>query len=321
MLSLKQEDVLASAVATAVLEGLTAYPKHLPPWLLYDAEGSALFEEITELPEYYLTRVERGILENNAADIVERVGGEISVIELGAGTASKTGILIRAILRRQPGAVFYPIDVSASALETAVHRLNGSFPALSVRPVVADYSSGLAQLAATPGRKLVLYIGSSIGNYEPEDASALLRNIRQSMGPRDALLLGTDLVKDPSVLLPAYDDAAGVTVRFNKNLLARINRELGARFDLRGFRHIAEWNQKNSRMEIYLESTRAQAALIEALGITVSFRAGERIHTENSYKYPRGMVEGILKTGGFHIENTWHDAKQWFAVHLARVNS
>ncbi len=179
MLSLQQEDVLASAVATAVLEGLTAYPKHLPPWLLYDAQGSAIFEEITELPEYYLTRVERWILENNATDIVERVGGEISVIELGAGTASKTGILIRAILRRQPHAIFYPIDVSASALETAVRRLNGSFPALSVRPVVADYSSGLAQLAAAPGRKLVLYIGSSIGNYEPEEASALLRNVRQ----------------------------------------------------------------------------------------------------------------------------------------------
>jgi L-histidine Nalpha-methyltransferase len=308
-----------SPIALDVREGLTAVPKHLPAKLFYDEIGSQLFEQITELPEYYLTRTERAILERHAADILEQAGPALTLVELGAGTATKTRILIEELLQRQSRTLFYPIDVSSSALDEAVKQLSKQFSSLRVSPIVADYTGGVQALNRISGRKLVLYIGSSIGNFEVPQAIRLLRRIRQSLRPGDALLLGADFAKSPKILVPAYDDAQGVTAEFNKNILARINRELDADFDLGMFRHIAQWNRRSSRMEIYLESLVDQSVFIPALDLDVKFKAGERIHTENSYKYTDAMIESILNESGFTLEHTWCDRKKWFGVHLARV--
>ena len=308
-----------SPIAEDVLSGLTRTPKALPPKLFYDAEGSQLFELITELPEYYLTRTEASILEQFAGEMVEAAGDEITLVELGAGTATKTRTVIRELLKRQRRVNFYPIDVSRSALEDAARSLNGDFPGLALHPVVADYCAGLEEIAKSASRKLVLYLGSSIGNFEPMQAGAVLHSVRNSMRPGDALLLGTDLVKSEKVLIPAYDDAQGVTARFNKNILARINRELGGDFDLEAFKHVAVWNPKCWRIEIYLESLREQVVIIEALGLRVHFGGGERMHTENSYKFTPHTVRSILNMGGFEMERTWTDRREWFALHLARA--
>ena len=313
----KQQPV--STIATEVREGLSRTPKALPPKLFYDAAGSELFEEITRLPEYYLTRTEQYLLIQRANDIVRAAGSGLTLFELGAGTSAKTCTLIRALLATQPSLTFYPIDVSPAALQAGRERLRGQFPDLTVTPIVADYSDGLPQLRMLRGRKLVLYLGSSIGNFEPMEASAMLANIRRSLSPGDALLLGTDGAKDPQILIPAYDDAAGVTARFNKNLLARINRELGGHFDVDAFRHVVRWNPIDSRIEIYLESTREQTVAIDDLDTSVAFASGERIHSENSYKFTQSMVDSILSNSGFDLEQTWTDRREWFALHLARV--
>ncbi len=302
-----------------VLEGLTATPKWLPSKLFYDEVGSDLFEQITELPEYYLTRTERSILETYAGEILEQAGSALTLVELGAGTATKTCILIEELLARQSRALFYPIDVSPSALQEAVTQLGQQFPELRVNPIVADYTGGVPALSRISGRKLVLYIGSSIGNFEPEEAIRILRRIRRTLRAGDALLLGADFAKSPKILLPAYDDSQGVTARFNKNILARLNRELDADFEVDQFRHIPMWNKRLSRIEAYLESTTAQNVFIPALDLDLSFAPGERIHTENSYKYTDDMIESILREGGFALEQTWCDRKKWFGVHLARV--
>jgi L-histidine Nalpha-methyltransferase len=309
----------SSPIAADVYEGLNSKPKWLSPRLFYDAEGSALFEQITELPEYYLTRTERSILLENAAEIVTAVGNDLSLIELGAGTASKTRILIGAALEKQRKLPFYPIDVSRSALDEAVGHLNGDFPGLRVSPVVADYSHGLGQLANCPGRKLLLYLGSSIGNFEPMQAGRMLHMMRTTLKPGDALLLGTDLVKSPDILLPAYDDSLGVTAEFNRNILRHINRELDADFNPATFQHVALWNPAFSRMEMHLQSTRPQVINIRALQMRVNVVKGERIHTENSYKFTMPVIESILDLAGFKREQTWTDPQGWFGLHLARV--
>jgi dimethylhistidine N-methyltransferase len=306
-------------MAREVRDGLSATPKRLPCKLLYDAVGSELFEQITELPEYYLTRTERDIFEDYAAEMLQAAGPSLTLVELGAGTANKTRILIEELLQRQTRALFYPIDVSPAALNEAVTQMAAQFPQLRVNPIVADYSGGVPALTRISGRKLVLFIGSSIGNYDPPEAIAMLRRIRRSLRAGDALLLGTDLAKSSKVLVPAYDDAQGVTAQFNKNILARLNRELDADFNLDAFRHLALWNKRCSRMEIYLESTQAQSVFIPAIDMDVRFAAGERIHTENSYKYTDDMVNDILSSSGFKLERTWTDPRRWFGVHLARV--
>ena len=310
----------SSPIAADVFEGLTAKPKWLSPRLFYDAEGSALFEQITELPEYYLTRTERSILLENANDIVAAAGSDLSLIELGAGTASKTRILIAAALARQKKLSFYPIDVSRSALDEAVSNLNGDFPGLRVSPVVADYSHGLGQVTTCPGRKLLLYLGSSIGNFEPMQAGRMLHMMRSTLKAGDALLLGTDMVKSPDILLPAYDDSLGITAEFNRNILRHINRELDADFNPGTFKHVALWNAAFSRMEMHLESTRPQVINIRALRMRVNFVKGERIHTENSYKFTTPVIDSILDLAGFKREKTWTDPQGWFGLHLARVH-
>jgi dimethylhistidine N-methyltransferase len=308
-----------AAVAAAVRDGFGRRPWSLPPWLLYDDRGSALFEEITKLPEYYLTRTERAILAARAGAIVEAAGLPLEVIELGAGSATKTELLLEAVLERQGRATYAPVDVSPEALRAAALRLR-RFRGLAIRPVVARYPEELGFLRARDGgRRLVLFLGSNIGNYDPPAARALLAAVRRQLAPGDAMLVGADVRKAARLLVPAYDDARGVTARFAKNVLARINRELGADFDLDAFRHVAEWNPEASRMELFLESQAKQRVTIPAIATEVTFAPGERIHTESSYKLTLARMRALLAGAGFHPEATWQDPRRWFALHLARV--
>jgi dimethylhistidine N-methyltransferase len=309
------------AIADDVERGLTATSKSLPARLFYDARGSELFEQITRLPEYYLTRTERAIFEQYADAMIAAAGSGLAIVELGAGTAEKTEILLRAALKRQFSLTYFPVDVSSAALDIADERLAQALPRLRVEPIVADYTQGLTELRRISGRKLVLSIGSSIGNFDLREAAAILRRIASGLAEGDALLLGTDLVKRASVLHAAYNDAAGATAEFNLNLLERINRELGADFDLRRFRHEAVWNPAASRIEMYLVSLRDQRVRIPAIGKTIQFREGERIHTENSYKFTREMARQLLDDAGFQLQRSWCDRGQLFAVHLARRNT
>ncbi len=313
-------------VATAVREGLTSRPKRLPAWLFYDRAGSRLFDAITELDEYYLTRTERGIFFLASEEIVDqaRDGRRLRISELGAGSAEKTRLLLRAAVNRVGAVVYEPIDVSASALDVARRRIQREIPGVTVAPRVMDYTDGdghkfhLGTLDPDE-RRLVLYIGSSIGNFEPTEAERLLRRVRAGLEIGDSMLLGVDLVKDKARLLAAYDDAQGVTAAFNRNLLVRLNRELDADFDLEAFAHRAVWNQAKSRMEMHLESRMAQQVIVDELDMTVEFAAGETIHTENSYKYRPGQAEALLAKTGFRAEATWTDPQGWFAVCLGRV--
>jgi len=310
-------------VGAEVLRGLTAQPKTLSPWLFYDQRGSQLFEQITQLPEYYLTRTERSIFAEHAPSILAAAaagGAHLTLIELGAGTASKTGLLLRAALAQQPQLTYRAIDVSASALNAARQSLAEKFPTLSIETRVGDYTDGLGHLpceASTTSRRLVLYIGSSIGNFDPADARQLLSNIRSQLSPGDCILLGVDHVKPLTPLLAAYNDAAGVTAAFNRNILARINRELGADFYLNDFEHRAIFNSAQSRIEIHLVSTRRQKVSIPALDLEIEFAPGETIHTENSYKFTPESATALLAAGGFRVTHSWTDPQNWFGVYLA----
>ncbi|WP_420238098.1 L-histidine N(alpha)-methyltransferase [Telmatobacter bradus] len=308
-------------LAAIVRSGLTAQLKRLPAWLFYDAAGSQLFERITELPEYYLTRVERTIFARTSDEFFAGFGqNAVRITELGAGSADKTRLILAAALRRQPSVVYEPVDVSATALDAARERIERELPAVRVAPCVADYTHAfeLSAIGAQEHR-LLLFIGSSLGNFDPAEAAALLHNVRAALRPGDCFLLGVDLVKDECVLLSAYDDAAGVTAAFNKNMLVRLNRELGADFDLASFAHRAVWNAAAQRMEMHLESRVAQSIHIAALDLTVCFAKAERLHTENSYKYQPGEAEQMLVRSGFTPLQCWMDPRQWFAVVLAQA--
>jgi len=306
-----------SPVARAALRGLTAQQRTLPPWLFYDAAGSALFERITELPEYYLTRTERAIFAAHADAIIgAAAGGEtLSIAELGAGTAAKTGLLLEAAVRMQSSVGYRPVDVSPTALEIAKRHLETKLPGVLVEPQLADYTSEPVLLDTAAARRLVLYIGSSIGNFSPKDAVRVLRTVREQLLPGDTLLLGTDLVKDEPTLLAAYDDAAGITAEFNRNILHRLNRELGADFDLARFNHQAIWNAAESRMEMHLVSNGQQRVNIG--DVELHFTAGETIHTESSYKFTQKSIVWLLKQSGFTLGPQWVDEREWFAVNLA----
>ena len=314
-----RELVALPGYADEVVEGLTSPRKTLPCKLFYDDRGSALFEEITRLPEYYLTRTELEILQDRSREIAQAVGPPVSIVELGAGTATKTGTLLAAFVRRQMRLKYFPVDISSAALGDAKARIKAECPTAMVKPVIADFAGGFSFLANIPGRKLVLYLGSSIGNFDWNAATVMLGKVREQLSFGDALLLGTDMVKSPTILVPAYDDARGVTAQFNKNILMRLNREFDADFDLSSFRHVAEWNPSRSRMEIYLASVREQIVTLRVLSLTAKFAVGERIHTENSYKYTPEMVEKMLCVSGFKRERTWFDSRKWFGLHLARV--
>jgi dimethylhistidine N-methyltransferase len=305
--------------AREVLRGLSSRPKTLPPRLFYDEAGSALFEQITELPEYYLTVTEQAIFERHAPAMVRAAGAASTIIELGAGTARKTMLVLRAALQLHRSVTFIPVDVSSYALEVAQRRVTAELPQVAVHPLVMDYTGKISPLSRLPGRKLVLYIGSSIGNFDPMAASGLLRRLRSSLAPGDSLLLGTDMQKPAELLLRAYDDSAGVTAHFNLNILARINREFDADFDLATFSHCVRWNHRDSRIEMHLRSRIRQRVRINVLNLNVNFNPGETIHTENSYKFTPSMIEALASNAGLRIEQTWRDERKWFAVTLLRV--
>jgi dimethylhistidine N-methyltransferase len=311
--------------ARAVRAGLARKEKSLPPWLLYDAEGSRLYELITQLPEYYPCRAERNILEEHADAIIETAASgsdlPLSVVELGAGTASKSQIVLAAAVRKQGPTTFMAGDISATALRIARERLQREERDVRVRPVLAHHESVLREARTLPGRQLLMFMGSSIGNYDEDDAVQLLAAARASLRDGGVLLLGTDLRKSPAVLVRAYDDSQGVTARFNKNLLVRINREYGGSFDVSRFRHVALWNEAASRVEMHLESSIPQSVGIDGLGLRVAFRSGERIHTESSRKYDDSAVDALLASAGFRRERTFFDREALFAVHLARTST
>lgn len=324
----------ADAVAAEVRSGLTSTPKTLSPWLFYDEEGSRLFEQITELPEYYLTRAERSLFSRYADQIIEiaaePAGNDpapvLTLIELGAGTATKTGILLAAAVRRQGSVVYQPVDVSESALAEATENVRSHIPGVTVRCQVADYTTQALPLNRLPNtRTLALYIGSSIGNFSPADALDVLTNLRAQLLPGDKLLLGTDLApgegKSVEDLIAAYNDASGTTAAFNRNVLTRINRELGADFNPDAFEHRAVWNARESRIEMHLVARSAQQVHIPANTsgemLTVRFTAGESIHTENSHKFTVERVRDLLRSAGFRLTNTWQNLEHRFAVSLA----
>jgi L-histidine N-alpha-methyltransferase len=322
----------AAALSAVVRDGLTRSPKQLPPWLFYDEAGSLLFEDITALPEYYLTRTERALLEKHAGEMIAAaaVGRRLRVAELGAGSADKTRTLLAAALQHQGEVEYQPIDVSETALGLARERIEQEMPGVRVQQQVSDYTQGMEFEACEDGEcRLVLSIGSSIGNFSRLDAEELLARLGSALQAGDSLLLGVDLApcpdamgerdgKSENALIAAYDDAQGVTAQFNKNMLVRLNRELDAHFDVDRFEHQIRWNREHSRIEMHLKSMCKQAVRIGALGLDVGFEEGETIHTENSCKYRAGEVEEMLSAAGFEAIRRWSDAKGWFAVYLAK---
>jgi L-histidine Nalpha-methyltransferase len=316
--NLVREDA-RSSFAEDVRAGLSSNPKRLFPKYFYDALGSQLFEAICLLPEYYLTRAENEILARYADEIVKEVDGdEISLLEMGSGSASKTRLIIEAILRRQSDLLFIPVDISASALETSSRVLLQSYPSLRINAYASDYYDGLAALAQDErrGRTLALFLGSNIGNFDEDEAQAFLRALRQVLRAGDALLLGADLRKDAQVLEAAYDDSLGVTASFNLNQLARINRELDADFNLRAFRHYVTYNKESGRVEVYIESLREQWVSIRKLDMKIHFREGERLHTENSCKYDLEGLSHLAQETGYRRARTWLDRQERFSSNL-----
>ncbi len=305
------------SLAEDVRLGLAGHPKQLLPKYFYDELGSQLFEVICLLPEYYLTRAEREIMSRYAEEMVRSVEGDKTLLEMGSGSAFKTRRIIEALLREQRELRYIAVDISATALETSSRLLLQSYPDLKIEAFASDYYSGLKALASVPRKRtLALFLGSNIGNFDAGESRTFLRALRGVLSAGDALLLGADLKKERVVLEAAYDDALGVTAAFNLNLLARINRELGANFDLRHFRHYVTYNEDVGRIEIYAESLRAQTVRIEGLDLTVNFEEGERIHTENSYKYDMADLRLLAEETGFELSRTWTDAQERFSSNL-----
>lgn len=306
-----------SGLAAEVRAGLTAQPKTLPPKYFYDELGSHLFEAICHLPEYYLTRAETEILKRYASAMVSRLPGNMSLVELGSGSAVKTRYLIEALLRHQSRLHYQPIDISATMLEQSARDLFRDYPQLQITAQASDYTEGLGQIERGDGERiLALFLGSNIGNYDPPEALALLREMRHALRPGDGLLLGVDLKKSVPVLEAAYDDALGVTAAFNLNLLVRLNRELHADFDLSRFEHRAVYNRELSRVEMHLVSRAAQTIHLHAISLTVKMQEGETIHTESSYKYDHFQLTALAEAAGFRHDATWLDAQERFSCNL-----
>jgi L-histidine N-alpha-methyltransferase len=309
----------AESFAEAVRRGLESSPKSLPCQYFYDEAGSELFERICEQPEYYVTRAEDSILREHAPAMVAGWFRAPVMLELGSGSSSKTRRLIGAALGTYGELHYVPIDVSPTILEASARGLVRDFPRLRVTGYAGDYRHALKALAGQIDRpKLLVFLGSSLGNYEPGVAVGLLGAIARSLGPADRLLLGTDLVKDPVTLEAAYDDALGVTAAFNRNLLARINRELGADFDLDRFAHEARYRADLARVEMHLVSRCDQAVRVPGAGLVAAFRAGESIHTESSHKYTPETLADLARRSGFAEETAWTDPRGAFRVQCWR---
>jgi dimethylhistidine N-methyltransferase len=299
-----------SAFANDVIEQLAQQPKRLSPKYFYDAAGSELFEQITVLPEYYPTRTELGILSDRGGEIAALMPHNAALVEFGAGATTK----VRLLLEHCQFAAYVPVDISGDFLRAQADRLREDFPTLRVYPVAADFTASFAlpgAIAEMP--KVGFFPGSTIGNFEPNEASAFLRTAREILGKYAQMIIGVDLEKDERILYHAYNDSAGVTARFNLNVLERINRELGGNFDLSAFTHRSIYNRDRHRIEMHLISRKAQNARI--LGNTFSFRAGESIHTENSYKYSLERFAKLASGAGWTVRKSWTDAAKMFSVH------
>ncbi|NNN28776.1 L-histidine N(alpha)-methyltransferase [Streptomyces sp. S3(2020)] len=308
------EDATEAALRADVLNGLTSTPKTLPPKWFYDAHGSELFDQITELPEYYPTRAEREILVARAAEIAAASGAR-TLVELGSGSSEKTRYVIDALTGLH---TYVPVDVSESALTQAGHALIAERPGLNVHALIADFTAELT-LPETPGPRLLAFLGGTIGNLLPAERAEFFASVRALLSPGDALLLGTDLVKDENVLVRAYDDAAGVTAAFNKNVLTVVDRELDADFDPGTFDHVALWDAENEWIEMRLRSRTAQTVKIPALDLAIDFAAGEELHTEISAKFRKEGVRAELSAAGLDLAHWWTDAEGRFALSLSTV--
>lgn len=304
-------DATAAALRADVSAGLTRTPKELPPKWFYDARGSELFDEITLLPEYYPTRAEREILVARSGGIARATGAR-TLVELGSGSSEKTRHLLRALSLD----TYVPVDVSESALRGAAHTLLAEHPDLSVHALVADFQYGLA-LPDTPGPRLLAFLGGTIGNLLPDERAVFFRALRAALAPGDALLLGTDLVKDERTLVAAYDDGQGVTAAFNKNVLAVINRELEADFDPDDFGHVALWDARQEWIEMRLRARRDVVVKIPSLDLAVTFAAGEDLRTEVSAKFRREGVRAELAAAGLDLTHWWTDEEGRFALSLS----
>ena len=297
--------------------GLTSTPKWLSPKWFYDARGSDLFEEITRLPEYYPTRAERSILADRAGEIARRTGAH-TLVELGSGSSEKTRLLLDALGAEGTVREFVPLDVSESALRGAVEALHADYPRLAIHGVVADFTTHLGRV---PGQspRMVAFLGGTIGNLLPDERVTFLAELRATLTPGEWLLLGTDLVKHPDVLVPAYDDAAGVTAEFNRNALTVLNRELGGDFDVENFEHVAVWDAENEWIEMRLRSAVGGRVTLSELSLEIRLEPGEEIRTEISAKFRREKVEGELIRAGFSLDCWWTDHEGQFALSLAQA--
>jgi dimethylhistidine N-methyltransferase len=317
LLQLQDLEPSTGEFADAVVAGLSGVQRTLPCKFFYDAAGSTLFDRICELPEYYLTRTERGILAERAGEMAVLLAQHGSLVEFGAGSASKVGLVLAKILRPL---VYVPVDISRSHLLSGAAVLARSFPKLRIAPICADYTQPFelpALAAGSPGGAAGFFPGSTIGNFTRDEATAFLARARQILGSGALMIVGVDLQKDPSILHAAYNDAAGVTAAFNLNLLRRINRELGGNFDLGGFEHSARWNAEAGRVEMHLVSLRRQ--LVRIGEHRFDFAAGETIHTENSYKYTIAGFGAVAQAAGFDPVECWTDSRQLFSVHAIRA--
>jgi dimethylhistidine N-methyltransferase len=308
-------DPQTSAFALDALEGLTQTPKTLSPKYFYDVAGSDLFEQITLLPEYYPTRTELGILRDRGPEIAALIPQGAALVEFGAGATTK----VRLLLKSCAFAAYVPVDISGEFLAQQANGLRADFPKLAVHPVTADFTQAFelpADIRDMP--KVGFFPGSTLGNFEPEEASRFLRRAAEILGQGALMILGVDLEKDQAVLHAAYNDAAGVTARFNLNLLVRMNSELGANFDVSAFRHCAIYNREQHRIEMHLVSRKAQK--VRLCGRTIAFAAGESIHTENSYKYSIPRLAALAGEAGWRLEKSWTDANDMFSVHALRAD-
>jgi L-histidine Nalpha-methyltransferase len=310
-----------AALRADVLRGLTAQPKHLPPKYFYDARGSALFEEITALPEYYPTRTEAALLAAHV-DEIAALSGAGTLVELGSGSSAKTRLLLDAFLRAGSLRRYVPQDVSEAALRGALDALARQYPELALHGVVGDFTRHLDRLPSGDGpgdRRLVAFLGGTIGNLVPAERAVFLERLRAAAAPGEQLLLGAALVTDPEVLVAAYDDAAGVTAEFNRNVLRVLNRELHADLDVDAFAHVALWDAEREWIEMRLRAGRAMAVTVRDLGLVVDVAAGEEVHTEISAKFRPAGLAAELAAAGYAVRRTWVDPLERFALTLARA--
>ncbi len=312
---------LYNLFAEDVRKGLSADNKSLPSKYIYDDAGSSLFCRIMDLPEYYLTDCETEILQNNAGYIADAIGnGGLNLVELGAGDGKKTKIMLEGLLEKYDDITYVPIDISEGAIHLLLAELESEYPVLKVKGLVTDYFAGLRWLADSgSSRNVVLFLGSNIGNFTPEERAIFLKSLHASMNPGDYLFTGFDMVKDIHIMERAYNDSEGITARFNMNILERINRELDGNFNTGQFSYKSHWHPGEDAIKSYLVSRIKQEVRIEAVSMTCTFEAGEAVHTESSYKFTEKQVLSLAESTGFTVENILYDSRRYFADCLWRV--